>query len=615
LQAATLLLQLNAIMKNSSPLSFYQQRIAQLSNTLGKLKHRYALLGWVRLLTIAALIITVYLLRDKGLIVVLAVCVLLLGVFLYLVSVALATNQHIQNISRLLTVNNDELAALDGHYSNRSDGANYISEFQLPDNDLDLFGNASLFQYINRANSYHGKLALAAAFINVPTAEIVIEKQVAIKELADDPAWCQQLQSYTIIAPVSKETENIIMAWLHDNSAHFDKPIWQVLRYAVPVISFTTLVLYIGDYITDGLFNTIMLLMLAFVFSFYKKITKQYSHISKIIPELNAFLPTLQWIENAGFKASVFQTKQAAFAVRNSKASFEIAKLKAILKRFDYRLNPIVHLPLSAFLFWDLQQVLAMEKWKKLQTAHLSKWFEMAGDVEMLSSLAITAFNHPNWVFPIITPSWFELECKDIGHPLIRENKIVTNDFCMKGAPHFALITGSNMAGKSTFLRTIGANMVLAMIGAPVRATCMKLPVVRIISSMRIADNLEEETSTFYAELKKMKRIVEAANKGERVFILVDEMLRGTNTTDRQTGSIALIKQLLRHGAVGIIASHDIALAELEKQYPTQLTNYHFDSTIAREDIVFDYRIKDGICHSTNASLLMKKIGIEMDAG
>jgi len=168
------------------------------------------------------------------------------------------------------------------------------------------------------------------------------------------------------------------------------------------------------------------------------------------------------------------------------------------------------------------------------------------------------------------------------------------------------------MAGKSTFLRTIGANIVLGMSGAPVHANSFKMPVMRIISSMRITDNLEEGTSTFYAELKKMKRIVDAANAGEKVFILIDEMLRGTNTIDRHTGSVALVKQLIRHGAVAMIASHDLALAALENEFPQTITNYHFDSTIIQNEIVFDYKLKDGVCQSTNAYLLMKKIGIEV---
>jgi hypothetical protein len=594
------------------PASYYKERIVELTNVLAGLKKRHALLGWARLLAVLVLSFAIYSLWPNSMYITLVV-ITLIAVFLYLVYLALETEEKINNSTRLIKINQEELLVLDGNYSHRESGEEFMTLFHLPDNDLDLFGSASLFQYYNRAHSYHGKLTLAAAFVNTPKLETILKKQAAIKELSQIPAWCQQLQSYTMIAPVTKATETLITEWLQDDKEAFEKLIWRLLRILVPLVSFTTLGLYLADKITDGLFNTIMLLMLAFVFSFYKKITREYSHLSKVIQQLHAFLPTLQWIEPAVFDSELLKEKQAQL-LEHGKASQAIASLKGILKRFDYRLNPLVYLPLSVFLFWDLQQALALQKWKKRQTANLAKWFEATGDVEMLASIAVTTFNRPTWVFPEISDEWFHLECKGLGHPLIRESKVVTSNFSLKGAPQFALITGSNMAGKSTFLRSVGANMVLAMAGSPVRAAFMKLPVARIISSMRITDNLEEETSTFYAELKKIKRIVEAANAGEKVFILIDEMLRGTNTLDRHTGSVALIKQLLRHGAVGIIASHDVALAALANDYPGQLVNYHFDSTIINEEIVFDYKIKDGVCLSTNAFLLMKKIGIEMES-
>ena len=174
------------------------------------------------------------------------------------------------------------------------------------------------------------------------------------------------------------------------------------------------------------------------------------------------------------------------------------------------------------------------------------------------------------------------------------------------------LVTGSNMAGKSTYLRSIGVNTILAMAGAPVCAKFFCLSPVQIISSMRIADNLEESTSTFYAELKKLKTIIDKVNNNEKVFILLDEILRGTNSLDRHTGSVALIKQLIKHKAAGIIATHDVELAEMKKDYPINILNYHFDVQVSNDELYFDYRLKEGICTSLNASILMKKIGIEL---
>jgi DNA mismatch repair ATPase MutS len=195
---------------------------------------------------------------------------------------------------------------------------------------------------------------------------------------------------------------------------------------------------------------------------------------------------------------------------------------------------------------------------------------------------------------------------------LLPAEQRVTSSFGINGQGKIALVTGSNMAGKSTFLRSLGVNVLLAQTGAPVCAETFVLSPVKLMSSMRIADNLAENTSTFYAELKKLKTIIEAVKRHEPVFILLDEILRGTNSLDRHTGSAALMKQLIKEHAVAVIATHDVALAKLENEYPTAIQNYHFDVQVEGEELYFDYKLKDGVCTSLNASLLMKKIGIEM---
>ncbi|MBK6380704.1 MAG: hypothetical protein IPF72_13805 [Chitinophagaceae bacterium] len=199
-----------------------------------------------------------------------------------------------------------------------------------------------------------------------------------------------------------------------------------------------------------------------------------------------------------------------------------------------------------------------------------------------------------------------------IGHPLIQADTCVNNPLKIDHNGQLMLVTGSNMAGKSTYLRSIGVNTVLAMAGAPVCARYFCLSPVQVISSMRIADNLEENTSTFYAELKKLKTIIEKVNSNEKVFILLDEILRGTNSLDRHTGSAALIKQLIKHHAACIIATHDVELAKMKNEYPENILNYHFDVQVSNEELYFDYQLKEGVCTSLNASILMKKIGIEL---
>jgi DNA mismatch repair ATPase MutS len=242
----------------------------------------------------------------------------------------------------------------------------------------------------------------------------------------------------------------------------------------------------------------------------------------------------------------------------------------------------------------------------------VQKWFAAVAEMEVLHSLATLQFNQPAWPFPVLEKEHFTLKGKDIGHPLLSHQQRVGNDFEVKGKPRIELITGSNMAGKSTFLRSLGVNVVLAQIGAPVCADSFHLSPVQLVSSMRIADNLGENTSTFYAELKKLRTIIERVRLHEDLLILLDEILRGTNSLDRHKGSAALIRQLVKEEAVAVIATHDVELAAMQTTFPTAVSNYHFDVQVEGEELYFDYKLKPGVCKSLNASILMKKIGIDL---
>jgi DNA mismatch repair ATPase MutS len=267
---------------------------------------------------------------------------------------------------------------------------------------------------------------------------------------------------------------------------------------------------------------------------------------------------------------------------------------------------------LNAFLLWDVRQIIALNKWKHKNRQQLPNWYQLIAEMEVLNSLATTHFNYPEWAIPDFSSEHFTLEAQNLGHPLIQQRQRISSDFSLKGQGKVALVTGSNMAGKSTFLRSLGVNIVLAQMGSPVCANGFIVSPNKLMSSMRIADNLAENTSTFYAELKKLKTIIEAVNRHEPVFILLDEILRGTNSLDKHTGSEALIRQLIKHEAIAVLATHDVELAKLEKEFPGSLENYHFDVQVEGEELYFDYKLKHGVCTSLNASILMKKIGIEV---
>jgi DNA mismatch repair ATPase MutS len=317
-------------------------------------------------------------------------------------------------------------------------------------------------------------------------------------------------------------------------------------------------------------------------------------------------------IEKEKFSSPFSIRLQQDLFANNEAASLKIRKLKKILDRLDIRYNIVLSAPLNLLLLWNLQQALDLEKWKRQYAADVENWFKVLGVFEALNSFAAIHFNNPGWVFPILHDKHFFLEATKLGHPLINKDKRVNNFIQMEDKGELMLVTGSNMAGKSTYLRSVGINVVLAMAGAPVCAASFRLSPVQLISSMRIADNLEESTSTFYAELKKLKTVIDKVNNGEKVFILLDEILRGTNSLDRHTGSEALIKQLIKKKAAGIIATHDLALAAIKTEYPSNILNYHFDVQVNNEELYFDYKLKPGVCTSLNASILMKKIGIEL---
>jgi DNA mismatch repair ATPase MutS len=374
------------------------------------------------------------------------------------------------------------------------------------------------------------------------------------------------------------------------------------------------LILYIGGIISFPFF--IVSLLLFWIFSNYLtvRISPVYSFFSGIAPEIDSLHGQIRHLESTDFASSYISgIKKSILSRGQATVSREIFLLKNILKRFDYRLNIYVFIFLNAFLLWDLRQLQALSAWRARNNATVSKWFEAIARLETLIGLSSLAFNEPAFSFPVLTESFFTLEGVSIGHPLISGRQRVDNSFSFSGTGRVALITGSNMAGKSTFLRSLGLNIVLAQMGSVVCAESFRFSPVRLMTSMRVADNLAENTSTFYAELKKLQSIIEAVNRGERVFILLDEMLRGTNSNDRHVGSEAMIRQLIRNQAVAVIATHDIELARPAGFAPESMTNYYFDVQVANDELYFDYKLKPGICQSLNASLLMKKIGIDLD--
>lgn len=593
-------------------LELYQKEKDKHEEILAALRKKQHLLGWLRLAIVIIAGVIAFWLFSFSLIGGWIAVVVGIASFLFLVSVDAENNKKIDTHKTLAFINSEELKVLHNDYLHRYDGSNFMPAVHPYANDLDIFGSASLYQYINRCNSEQGKQKLAHDFLNPLPVVQILERQEAIKEMGSQFQWRQSLSAISLQEPITIATERKINQWLQVNDQHFTHPSWRVIVLIFSIFSIATAVAAIFGIIPPAIFSGLFLIYFIVGGNFSRKAMGAYNHLNGIVKEVSVLSQFIDCVESKNFDAPLLKTLQQSVRSDNQPASVQIKNLKAILDRFDLRLNVFLFLFLNSFLLWDVRQMMALNKWRKNNEETIPNWFKLVAEFEVLNSLATLQFNHPSWTLPVFTNKHFCFEGSDVGHPLIKEQQRVVSSFSLTGIGKIALITGSNMAGKSTFLRSLGVNVVLAQMGSPVCAKSLTLSPVQLLSSMRIADNLAENTSTFYAELKKLKTIIEAANRHEPVFILLDEILRGTNSLDRHTGSKALVKQLIKEDAVAVIATHDIELAKLEEKYPSAIHNYHFDVQVEGEELYFDYKLKEGVCTSLNASILMKKIGIDL---
>ncbi|MEO5966626.1 MAG: hypothetical protein ABIP69_00065 [Ferruginibacter sp.] len=593
---------------------FYISRIEELQIQLKKLKNKKSALGWLRLGPMLLLGAAFYFLMGIGLIYVFIAAVILIFIFIKLINADLDNQLVIDKTKLLLAINENEIKLLDGDFLNFEDGSRFAPKEHNYANDLDIFGRASLFQYVNRTASDVGGKQLADFLLTPSKIEKISLQQEAIDELSKKVLFLQNLIAIGKVEKISFSAKQKLEDWISEPLIFSKYKALSWLRYLLPAIVLTITVLFIFDYVSSTIFYSTLLVFALISYQINKIIAPIHNELSKISGELNSFSKSISLIENEKFSSVLLKDLQNNFVSEDIKVSSQILGLRKILDRLDLRYNLVMSFPLNILLLWSLQQALDLEKWKSKQQIQLNKWFDTLAAFEALGSFGILNFNNPEWCFAKINPDYFSISGTEIGHPLILESKRVNNYIDIKDNNTLMIVTGSNMAGKSTYLRSIGINVVLAMAGSPVCAKEFEVSYVELISSMRITDNLEENTSTFYAELKKLKLIIEKVNSGNKVFILLDEILRGTNSLDRHIGSVALIKQLIRKKAAAVIATHDLELAELKKSYNQDISNYNFDVQVNNSgELYFDYLLRSGVCTSLNASILMKQIGIELD--
>jgi hypothetical protein len=598
---------------HTSPSAQYHQQLEIFNQQLMDLKQKRTRIGWTRFAVFVVTIIISYKIFSSFGLMGLIPAIAGISILLFLVSLDVSNNAKIQNTKTLLQLNEEELRIIAHQYTDRENGSQFLPAEHAYANDLDLFGPASLYQWLSRCFTQQGRRLLAANLLQPLPVSFILLRQEAIKELAQNLAWRQQWQAFAMQNTITLDMQAKIESWLNEEEKHFLQPAWKTGVIIYSIITLTTAVAAVLDYIPGAVFSGLYFLYLMTSVLFSSKTVRSYVHLNGIVKETATLQALIGWLESEKFVSSHLKNLQQEIKGSSVSAGEEIKSLKTILDRFDLRTSIVGFLFFNPFLLWDVQQMMALNAWRRRNKTLVHQWFNALAEVEVVHSISTVHFNHAAWAFPTFASSHFTFEGENIGHPLIPDEQRVTNGFALEGVAKIELITGSNMAGKSTFLRSLGVNVVLAQMGSPVCASRLLLSPVQVVSSMRIADNLAENTSTFYAELKKLRTIIEMVKAHQQVFILLDEILRGTNSYDRHKGAAALIKQLIRENAVAVIATHDVELAQLETSFPQSITNYHFDVKIEGEELYFDYKLRPGVCQSLNASLLMKKIGIDLE--
>ncbi len=509
----------------------------------------------------------------------------------------------------MVSVNEEEIDRLDLNLTKFDGGATYIDPAHSYTSDLDIFGKQSIFQLLNRANTIEGKSRLASWLSQPQEESAILARQKSSQELSDKTDWTTSFLAHLKLGDHTTVDKSKLTQWLAGEEQVYGRKLYLVLSILGPLLGTLSVVLLSLSIIPYGVFGIWLLIGVGVVGLRFKYASETALLLTPSITLLKNYRKAILHLEQESFESAQLQKIQSNFKQQNFLASAAIERLEKHLDQFQNRSN-ILYISLNIVFFLDIILLYRMEKWRKQYRAKVAEWMDQIGEMEALVSLAFHRHTFPDTVYPsfVKVPKF---EGVQLGHPLIPVAKRVSNDFNLGDTGRCYLITGSNMSGKTTFLRTLGVNMVLAQAGATVTAKSLELSKWTVFTSMRNQDDLSESVSSFYAELKRIKDLLGLLGQNPPVFYLLDEILKGTNSADRIKGSEALIKQLLKANASGCISTHDVELGNMASEWKG-LINKSFNSDIKDDDILFDYQIKDGVCHSFNASKLMQLMGIKI---
>lgn len=593
-----------------NPENHYTERLSLTEGQLQQVKKQIFRISMLRLALFIAGIAGLYFFFNQTTLLIICICLTFLPLFI-LVKIHnrfFIRKEWLETQARIIQ---EELQALSGDYSSFEDGKEYVNPEHPYSFDLDIFGRRSLFQSINRTCTFFGKVRLAEWLQNHLHEKASIEKwQEMVREISEHTLFREQFRVAGLVHHSQSSDAEKIQAWSQSPAQYLHAGWVKAFIWGVPVINSLLLITSLAGWTSFSWLGLSFGIFLVLSFGIIKRATYIQETYGKQLKSLNGYARLIALAKAEDWKSAGMQELMERLNLNGQSPVQALQQLSKELDRLDLRNNQFLYVLLEGSIFFQLQEIVRIERWKVRYGQHISKWLETVGELDALCSLGTFAYNHPQYTYPELTEKPFCFLATQMGHPLMPASQCVKNDATIPSRPFFLIITGANMAGKSTYLRTIGVNYLLACIGAPVCCERLKLHPNQLITSLRTSDSLSDNESYFFAELKRLKRIIDLLNRGQQLFIILDEILKGTNSMDKQKGSFDLIRQFMQLKANGIIATHDLLLGSLIKQFPEEIRNYCFEADIKENELTFSYKLREGVAQNMNACFLMKKMGI-----
>ena len=593
------------------PHDHYTRQIADAQSELKRVRQNITRISLLRvLLFTAGTAGIISLFHEEGWKIILTVCCTFLPFFI-LLKVHDRLFRRRDWLETLIRVNQEELQGLAGDNSCFEEGNKYTNPEHEYAFDLDVFGKRSLFQMINRTCTCFGEKCLAAWMQHHLTDKSAIEmRQEAVRDLSVRPHFREQFRVTGLTCQGQATDGEEIRQWCESPAKYLHAAWVKAFVWGVPLVNGLLLAAALFHIAPMSWFGLSFMLFVIISFGIIKRATAVQENYGKRLKTLNSYARLIALAKNEKWEASAIRQLMDSLDIDGKSPAEALTQLSKELDRLDLRNNQLLYVILEGSIFFQLQQIVRIERWKERYGKQVIGWLSVVGELDALCSLATFAYNHPEYTYPAIADKPFRFHDRNMGHPLMPPAQCVKNDALIPSRPYFLIITGANMAGKSTYLRNIGTNYLLACIGAPACCDALTLYPARLVTSLRTSDSLSDNESYFFAELKRLKRIIDMLNNGKELFIILDEILKGTNSTDKQKGSFDLIRQFMHLDTNGIIATHDLLLSRLAEQFPGNIRNYCFEADIKDNELTFSYRLREGTAQNMNACFLMKKMGI-----